>query len=402
MKKFLTSSAFVWIVLVVMAVFLFPAGAVLAAEPTSSDGLNMAWPMLGVAGFIDLFDSRTMLSAVEQIKRPGTFLRDMFFPLQNQSDTETVDVDIIKGKRRMAPFVSPMAEGKLVEGQGFSTSTIKPGYVKPKMVTTAQDLMTRSAGNVLYAGQQTVEQRAQAKLGKDLATLMDMVTRREEWQAAQALNLGQVVMKIKAETGDKTVTVDFNMPATHKITLAGLDLWSDTANSNPIAKLRAWAQLIGKDSGLSPNTLVLGSDAAQAFIDHPKVQKILDMRAVDMGAINPQQLPEGVSYVGRINAPGLFVDVYSYDEWYIDDDTAVETPMVPVNKVWLGTSKAQNTQLHAVIQDVEAIEGGLAAVSRFPKSWITKDPAVRWLMMQSAPLMALNQPDAFVSAQVLA
>lgn len=355
----------------------------------------------GFAGLVDIFDTRTMLEAVEQMKRPSTFLRDKFFPQAPAVDTETVDVDIIKGKRRMAPFVSPLAEGKPVEALGFSSSAIKPGYIKPKKPTTAEQLLHRSPGATIYQGNETIEQRAQKRLGQDLAELMDMIDRREEWMAAKALDAGAVTMKIKGETTDKVVTVDFLMPASHKVTLAGVDLWSDTANSDPIAKLRAWAQVIRQDSGLSPDALILGTDAATAYMNHPKVQKFMDMRAVDAGEIRPAELPNGVSYVGRIKAPGLFVDVFTYDDWYVDEDSGTEAPFVPVKKAWLGCTRAANKTLYAVIQDVEAIEGGQAAVPRFPKSWVTKDPAVRWAMVQSAPLTALLQPDAFVSAQVL-
>lgn len=387
----------IWGLLVVAAVLCCFPGPVLAAEP--AEGLSLL-PLFAF-GLIDIFDTRTMLDAVEQMKRPFTFLRDTFFPAAPPVETETVDVDIVKGKRRMAPFCSPLSEGKLVENMGYSTSTIKPGYIKPFKITTAADLLKRAPGQTLYSGGQTVEQRAQAKLGQDLAELMDMIDRREEWMAAKALDLGVITMKIKGETADKTVVVDFLMPATHKITLTTTDLWSDTTNSDPVTKLQTWASLIRQDSGINPTDVVMGTDAATAFIKHPLVQKYMDMRAVDMGEINPRQLPNGVSYVGRLKAPGLTVDIWTYEEWYIDEATGIESPMVPAKKVWMGSTKTANRTLYAVIQDMEAIEEGSAAVSRFPKSWVPKNPSARHLMVQSAPLVAMLQPDAFVSAQVL-
>lgn len=399
MKKYFSTFS-VWALLLCAAVLLFPGGEVQAAAP-SAEPLSLL-PLLGIGGLINIFDTRTMLDAIEEMKRPGSFLRDMFFPGSRQFDTETVDVDIVKGKRRLAPMVSPLAEGRAVERSGFSTSTIKPGYVKPKIPTTAGDLLKRQPGEVIYSGGQNIEQRAMVQLGKDLAELMDMVDRREEWMAAQALNLGKITMTIKGETGDKDVEVDFGMDATHKITLTSTDTWDDAA-SDPIADLTAWATLCRKDSGVSPTTVVMGTDAVAAFLKHATVQKFMDMRAVDLGEISPAQLPNGVSYVGRLRAPGLFVDVYTYDDWYVDETTGNEVSMVPAKKVWMGSTRTANSKLHAVIQDVEAIEGGVAAaVSRFPKSWVTKDPSVRWLMVQSAPLMAMLQPDAFVSAAVLA
>jgi len=349
---------------------------------------------------IDIFDTRTMLEAVEQMHRPARWLRDTFFPADTPADTEALDVDIVKGGRKLAPFCSPLAEGKVIPGAGFTTQTLKPGYIKPKRPTTAADLLTRLPGQTIYSGGQTIEQRAQIKLGKDLADLMDTIDRREEWMAASALDLGTITMTIKGETGDKTVLVDFQMDSTHKITLTGTDLWSDAA-SDPLAKLSSIAQIIRKDSGVSPNVLVLGSDAAAAFVGNAKVQKYMDMRAVDVGEIKPMELPEGVTYIGRIRYPGLFVDVYSYDQWYEHEDTGVLTPMVPAKKAWLGSTNSANRTQYAVIQDIQAIEGGQAAVSRFPKSWVTDDPAVRWLMVQAAPLPTMKQPDAFASITVL-
>lgn len=349
---------------------------------------------------IDIFDTRTMLEAVEQMHRPTRWLRDMFFPAATPSDTDTLDVDIIKGGRKLAPFCSPLAEGRVIPGTGFTVNTIKPGYIKPKRPTTAADLLTRLPGQTIYSGGQTIEQRAQIKLGQDLADLMDTIDRREEWMAASALDLGTITMTIKGETGDKSVVVDFGMDSTHKVTLTGTDLWAD-AGSDPLAKLASIAQIIRKDSGISPNVLVLGSDAAAAFINNAKVQKLLDLRAVDVGEVKPMELPQGVTYVGRIRYPGLFVDVYAYDEWYEAESTGTLTPMVPAKKAWLGSTRSANRTQYAVIQDIEAIEGGQAAVSRFPKSWVTKDPAVRWLMVQAAPLPTMKQPDAFASITVL-
>jgi len=400
MKKYLSTFS-IWAVLLCAAVFC-STGCEAEAAQSGSDLLPLI-PLLGLGGIIDIFDTRTMLEAVEQMNRPGRFLRDTFFPGVKQFDTESVDVDIVKGKRRLAPYVNPMSAGKVVERLGFSTNTIKPGYIKPKMATSAGDLLKRQPGEILYSGGLGIEGRAQQQLGADLAEMIDMIDRREEWNAAQALNTGTVTMTVKGDSADQTVVVDFQMSGTHKITLSGNDLWSDLTNSDPIAKLTGLAQLCRKDSGLSPTDAVMGTDACAAYLRHPTVQKFMDMRQVDMGKIDPQGLPDGVTYVGRLNAPSIQIDIWTYDDWYIDEDSGVETSMVPANKVWLGSRRAQNKKLYAVIQDMEAIEGGIAAaVSRFPKSWITKDPAVRWLMVQSAALMALNQPDAFVSVQVLA
>jgi hypothetical protein len=113
---------------------------------------------------LDLFETRTMLAALEQMLPPKAFFRDTFFSSVETSMTEHVEIDIMKGKRRLAPFISPRKEGKLVERIGFTTRTYKPPYVKPKMVTTAQDFLKRDVGQTIYGAADSAMSRA-AKQG---------------------------------------------------------------------------------------------------------------------------------------------------------------------------------------------------------------------------------------------
>jgi len=348
---------------------------------------------------ISLYETRTMLQIVQQLKRPKTFLLETFFPGFRQFDTLNVDIDIYKGKRRMAPFVSPVVEGKPVEKLGYTTNSYKPPYIKPKMPTTAQELLNRQPGQVSY-GTQSLPERAAAELGRELGDLLDQITRREEWMAAQALN-GGIVSVVGDGVND---TIDFQMAATHKVTNSGGALWTAVGTSHPITDLTTWARLCAQDSGLVPNVVVMGSDVANAFINHADIKGNTGQFSsvkVSLGQINPQLLPNGVSFLGTITAPSLNVDVFVYDEWYISDSDGLEYPMVPVNKLFMGSTNAQNSKLYGAIQDMEAVEelgSSMIAVPRFPKSWVTKDPSIRWLMIQSASLVALNQPDASLVA----
>jgi hypothetical protein len=340
---------------------------------------------------IDIFNVRTMLRQIEQMKPARNFLRDMFFRETQIHDTDTLDIDVIKGKRRLAPYVSPKMEGKRVERIGWTTNSVKPPYVKMKMETNAETLLNRQAGNTVYSENLTPLARAGFQLGEDLRELNDLVDRREEFQCAEALNAGTVTV-----SGDGLgYTVDFLMESSHKITLAGANVWSDN-NSDPLKNLRTWRRLIIQDSGISPDVVILASDVVDVFLEHPKIAATLDNRRVDRGIIQPETLPNGATYLGYIFEVGC--DIYSYDEWYIDPADDTEKPMVPANKVWMASTRARTTRHYGLIQDQEH---GDFAVSRLPKSWVVPDPSVRWIMLQSAPLMALHQSDAFISADVL-
>jgi len=344
---------------------------------------------------MDLFETRTMLRMLEQIYPPRTFLLETFFKTVETSTSEHVDIDIMKGKRRLAPFVSPLQQGKVVERIGWSTLTFKPPYVKPKMKTEAGEFLKRLPGQIIYQGDDSPSARAAKALAMDLAELQDQITRREEWMAAQALTTGQI--DIVGEGVDSTI--DFLMDAGHIIDkkTTETDRWSNE-NSSPIKQLNDAVRLIAKDSGLTANVAVLGSDAADAFIEHPLVQKMLDNRRIELGQIIPDQLPDGVMYLGQLRRPRI--DIYTYDEYFNADGTGTVTPMVPPKKVILGSTKARTARHYGAIRDLKL--AGSAAVRWFPKTWEEEDPSIRWLMVQSAPLVCLHQPDAFAVMEVLA
>lgn len=377
-----------WLGLLLLAIIIMPTHAAVAATVGNH---QPALAFIGFGGLINIFDTRTMLQAVLQFKRPKRFLLDTFFPGTKQFDTKTVDIDTYKGKRRMAPFVSPVVEGKIMARLGYTTNSYTPPYIKPKRPTIAGDLLVRRPGQTIYGNGMSMEQRASEILAADLMDLDDTITRREEWMASQAITLGTI-----AVVGDGVNdSIDFGLAAAHKAALTGQALWTDTTNSNPITSLSTFCRLISQDSGVVPNVAVLGSDVAAAFLDHPVIKAnggVLSVVKLTLGQIQPQLLADGVTFLGTLTGPDFSLDLYTYSEWYVDDTDGTEKPMVPVDKIIIGSTRAQNYKLYGAIQDLQA--AGNFAVSRFPKSWEEEDPSVRYLMLQSASLVALNQPDA--------
>ncbi|XKE45747.1 major capsid protein [Halomonas organivorans] len=340
---------------------------------------------------MDLFEPRTMLEAVEQMKRARRFLTTLFFGAAPRNfTTPHVDIDIIKGKRRMAPFVRPNRPGRVVDRAGSVMRSYKPAYVKPKLETTAGQLLNqRQPGEAIYLGRTPLD-RAGEQLARDFEELDDQISRREEWMVAQALSTGQV--NVVGEGVDDVV--DFQMDASHIIVEA--TPWTD-AGGDPIGNLRTYKRLIAKDSGRTGAAAVLSVEAADGMLDNDDFRKKLDTRRIDLGMIVPEQLPDGVTYLGYLRDPGI--DLYVYEEWYLDDND-VEQPMIPAGGLVVGPTTSRCSMLYGAIQDVEAIEGGLFDVDRYPKSWIEKDPGVRMLMMQAASLPGFHEPDAFVFATV--
>lgn len=347
---------------------------------------------------VNLFEPRTMMEAIRRMAPVNTFLRDTFFKSPLTFDTKTVEVDFYKGKRKVAPFVHPKIGGKTVENAGYQTNIFTPALVAPDKITTADDLMNRVPGEPLYGGMSPAE-RGAVKLGQDLAELDEMITRREELMAAQALFTGKI--PVKGEGLDYEIDFQF----TNKVTLSGTDLWSDTANSDPIADLESWYLQVQIAGLLNPDVCIMANDASNAFINHPKVQKLFDLRQINIGKIDTKLLPNGVTYVGRLEKLGL--DIYVYNEWYLDDwtDPANPTnkPMVPNGVVSLLSTRARYSMAYGAVTLINQESEQFYTVEgkRIPDSWIEKKPARRFVQLNSKPLPVPHEVDSWYVATVL-
>ena len=340
---------------------------------------------------ISMFDTRTMLKALEQQPKPKTFLRDMFFSGDPEySDTAKVDIDIVKGRKIMAPFVSPVLEGKVLADQGFTTKTFEAPLLKPKKKTTAEDILKRLPGEPLYSGM-SPDERAGIKLGKDLAELSDSIDRRIEWMCAQALFNGKITVSGEGVNYE----IDFGVPSE---VLTGSALW-DADGSNPIDTLRSIFSSVVRASGVSPDTVILAEDVVPYFINHSAVKDLLDRRLINTGQIDPRQLPNGATYIGYINEVGM--NIYSYLDWYLDE-AGDEQPMVPAKKILVGSTRAQTTMNYGAVT-IKNDNGEMATYmnDKVPHSWVSDDPVVRWVQLLSRPLPVPTQVDAFYVAQVI-
>ena len=115
---------------------------------------------------------------------------------------------------------------------------------------------------------------------------------------------------------------------------------------------------------------------------------------MQLGMIAPKDLPDGVIYIGTLENTAL----YSFDDWYEDEKGDLQ-PMVPTDRIFLGSTKSANKRHYGAIQDLDL--NVTAEAQFFAKSWKTPDPSARWVMVQSAPLPAMHQPDAFASIKAV-
>lgn len=255
-----------------------------------------------MANEVNIYTPRYLAEVVRQAPPVHTFFRNTFFTNVQHSPTESVDIDIVKGNRRMAAFVHPRIGGEVLKSDGYKTESYKPPLVNPYDETTADRYMTRMPGEDLYSGM-TPAQRAAKKLMGEYASLNDATTRREEWMAVQAIVTGQIPIVGKGVNE----IIDFGFTNTE--TLTGTAQWGKSA-AKISDNLEDWADKVLTNGFANVDMAIMGKTALRNFLADEKIGKMLDNRRVEMGLIHPRDLPNGVKYVGHLNSPDI--DIYSY------------------------------------------------------------------------------------------
>lgn len=339
---------------------------------------------------MDIFDTAVLSATVEQIVPEYGFLTRQFFPGSQVQSTTSITVDVRKKSRRIAPFVSPYVQGQLVEKQGFRSFQIAPAYIKDKRVFDPNTPFFRTYGEQIM-GSLSPEERLQASLRTELQDQIEMLNRRIEVMVGEVLMTGQltIVGELHPE-----INIDFNRDAALTVNLTGTDEWGDTG-VNPITDLQNWALLVFSKSGVRPRKVTMTLDAYQLFMSTQAVQDWLERFNRPPGTTVNDNATEGDDgwFAGSIGG----FDISIYNGTYIDPITNTEMDILPAMSVILGGQGIRGYRAYGAIRDEKA---GLQARPYFNKSWIEEDPPVRYIMMQSAPIVAPLYPDAMLAATV--
>ena len=126
---------------------------------------------------VNIYEPRFLAEVVRTAPPIHTFFLDSLFTNVKTFVTNRVDIDIVKGDRRMAAFVHPRAGGQVLKGTGYKTESYAPPLINPYNVTTADMLMERLPGETMYSGM-TPADRAAQQIADEYRRLNDAVTRR--------------------------------------------------------------------------------------------------------------------------------------------------------------------------------------------------------------------------------
>lgn len=348
---------------------------------------------------INIYDTMTLVQLVPNLMTSQNFLLDKFFPNVVESDTEFVAIDVDVGRRRMAPFCSPLVAGKLVESRRYETSLYKPPYIKDKRVPDLRKPIRRQIGEQI-GGNIPATDRAALNMMFEMTDQIDILFRRQEWMAAQAMMTGTITV---IGDGIPTEVIDFQRDPALTIALSGADKWPlavaiGETNNQPTQDIERWQTRILQKSGAVATDLIFTNASWAAF----RLDTTIKDNAITWPAMSPfgnkvdagARVELGAVYKGRW---GQF-DLWLYNDWYIDPVDDEEKPMLVDGTVLMSGPNLMGTRAYGAILDPAFNYGALAYA---PKTWLNEDPAQRFLMMQSAPLVIPSRVNAALCATVV-
>ncbi len=354
---------------------------------------------------INIYQTQTILAAIELMKKKNTFLRDRYFPTSENDIFVTEDVLVEykdEKQSKIAPCVAPMRGGIPVGREGYKTERLAPANVAPERPLTIDDLNKKQFGETVFS-QRTPAQREAAILRQDITDLNEMIDGREEYMAAQTLFRNGYSMRHYADQygGDKyeEFQIKFYDEENNPAIYAPAAAWSKT-NENLPADLYHMARIL-KRRGLRATDLIFGWEVSQTMLHNDYIYKLLDNRRLDLLSISPKEMPDGVVSYGKINCNGVMIELLCYEEEYVDEK-GVTTTFIPANEICM-TSPGVGRTLYGAVTQMEQADGQFHtyAAKRVPHVIADAKNSVRTLTQKSKPLTIPNFKNSSISSKVL-
>lgn len=342
---------------------------------------------------VDIYSPAVLNRVVQDLKAEvrAPFFLNRYFPEVSVSTQEEIFFDVLDGKPRLSPFVSPYSEGQIVRNAGYFTKSFKPAYVKDKRVMEDAKVVRRPAGAPINGPLDAMTAR-RLQIAQSSTDQVNRLMRTQEWMAAEVLRTSSVTI-----TGDKypTTVVNFGRDASLGVTLTGTARWGDTAPA-VLDNLETWAGLVRDASGANPVDVVMPQNVWSVFRKNAEVKELMGFnrysRETDL-ELGPTTTDFGVTDKGMIGSFHVFV----YNDFYVDQSDAVQR-FLPDGYVLMLSPRLEGVRHYGAIKD-ESI--GFQAVDYYQKSWTENDPSVRMLMLQSAPLVVPYRINATLAAKVM-
>lgn len=328
---------------------------------------------------VDVHSTQVLNRVVDEMPDRTTFLVDTFFPQVEVSDAETILFDTTNGRKLIAPFVSPLHEGRIVADYGYETDSFQPAYVKDKRFFDPKKGSRRLPGEKI-GGELTPMARINRSIKWHLKEQLDMLSGRMEVMAGEILRTGQSTI-----SGERypTRVLNFKRRAENTVVKSGGARWGESGVS-PWNDVEAESQELSDATGYQPTDVIFGKLAWPLFA--PSVpDKAIDRTLANGGLTEilmgyVLQPRDGVVYRGRSG----YLRFWTYTGTYTDPEDGQTKKTLGDYDVIIGGASIDGVRHFGAIQDFAA---GLQARQYFVKSKEHFDPSRLEYLMQSAPLL---------------
>lgn len=347
---------------------------------------------------LDYTKSADLLAAYKKDFGASTFLKDRYFPDGVNFATDEVLIEYKDGNRKVAPFVSPEINGKVMKREGYTAKAYRPAMIAPKRVMSIDTLKTKGFGEAYY-NQLTPAERAVQITVDDLYEMREMILRRKEAMAAEVLQNNALIMKHYTDSNTLYETKEIayyegvNNPAVYTPTYS----W-DSQNADIIGDCAAMAYSL-KHSGLAATDVILGTKAADAFLSNAKILSLLDNRRVEIGKFEPEEIYPDVILLATLNCKGHKLNFIQYTGTY-ENENGVDTDYIGEDNVIVTAPNCGVTNYGAITQIDFGSDQFTTYVEKEVPLYEVKDQT-RSVILRTAPLVQPKNLNPFRVADVI-
>lgn len=339
----------------------------------------------------ELLDVNELAIINDKTKTTDSWLLDTFFGNKIAfNNKDAVPLDELDTSQPLAPFVSPLAQGKPISTQGeFKRQYVKAPYLKPADVVTPDTVFEtalisqlQQRGLIGRGAMSAGEQLLVAQISK-FNRLRQSIINRKVLMATQILTTGKTLA-----VGDDypAQLIDFGRHA--NLAFNPTVAW-DEVNATVVSDIETMIGSLVEHGGQAPTTAIMSSKVFNAMHKNDefkeRLQKPLGSTAPDIFAprFNRNDIP---LYRGSFDG----IDFWTYDVSH--KLTGVVQRFIPATGFYL-ISDTNGYQAQCMIKHLEAYG---QALEFFDYQVIEKDPSTIKLLCESSPLILPSNPNGVV------
>ena len=340
---------------------------------------------------------KTLTAAVNEIKSPNQFLKDLLFGRVSTQPTENIEWSVLNKARQVAPFVRKNGSALLVSGYTTTNNSVEAPNIRIKIPFTPSDLLfgRRPATVIFNLGASGQSAALRRHIATDLEVMENLVVNSEEYLCSRAIQ-GAIAYQVAPEAN---FTITFAKPAGHTVVTAILWDDADPTLPRPEDDFLTAKELIHNEHGLGVTDAVMGGDAARSFVKVAKVQDLLDKINISAGGLdlNQQFRDSGAIFLGFFSG----VRCWMYSRTVLVNGVATALIRANYCEFLAAGPAADNVLYYGAIPDMKTLQGRRFQGRRFSKSWEIEDPSAMMALLASRPLPVMRRPGSVVSMQVV-